>query len=122
MTQIQKKFGRRRMKWMMATIRRPIDHHENMKNRNDPIAKSHYSMRGDVGTRAQVQGTLVTPLALGYGRSNSLRLMARLEGTAHSLPLIRIERQFVGLIGRMHSEWLCGAYNRRTNLLWFHRL
>ena len=33
------------MKWMMATIRKPIDHHENMKKRNDPMTKSHYSMR-----------------------------------------------------------------------------
>src|ERR1700681_1300833 len=45
MTQIQKKFGRRRMKWTMATIRSRIDHHEKAKSRNDPIWKSHYSMR-----------------------------------------------------------------------------
>jgi hypothetical protein len=49
MTQIQKKLGRRRMKWMMATIRRPIDHHENMKNRKDPMSKSHYSTRARMG-------------------------------------------------------------------------
>jgi hypothetical protein len=46
MTQIQKKFGRRRMKWTIATIRSRMDHHENAKNRKDPIAKSHYSTRG----------------------------------------------------------------------------
>src|ERR1700723_2855917 len=44
MTQIQKKFGRRRMKWTIATIRSRIDHHEKAKSRKDPIAKSHYSM------------------------------------------------------------------------------
>src|SRR5258708_37613744 len=32
------------MKWTMATIRSAIDHQENAKKRNDPIAKSHYSM------------------------------------------------------------------------------
>jgi hypothetical protein len=45
MTQIQKKFGRRRMKWTIATIRSRIDHHEKAKSRKDPMAKSHYSMR-----------------------------------------------------------------------------
>src|ERR1035437_1049752 len=45
MTQIQKKFGRRRMKWTIATIRSRIDHHEKAKSRKDPIAKSHYNMR-----------------------------------------------------------------------------
>src|ERR1700732_4890007 len=44
MTQIQKKFGRRRMKWTMATTRRRMVHHEKSR-RKDPIAKSHYSMR-----------------------------------------------------------------------------
>ena len=29
----------------MATIRSRMDHHEKAKSRNDPIAKSHYSMR-----------------------------------------------------------------------------
>src|ERR1700757_3978852 len=48
MTQIQKKFGRRRMKWTMATIRSRMDHHEKAKKRKDCIAKSHYSTRRTV--------------------------------------------------------------------------
>src|ERR1700692_1258867 len=58
MTQIQKKFGRRRMKWTMATIRSRMDHHEKAKSRNDPIAKSHYSMRALTcdGTVFQAKG------------------------------------------------------------------
>src|ERR1700722_11905080 len=54
MTQIQKKFGRRRMKWTMATTRRRMDHHEKAKRRKDPIPKSHYSMR-----TATVRATLL---------------------------------------------------------------
>src|ERR1700746_2028316 len=48
MTQIQKKFGRRRMKWTMATIRSRMDHHEKAKKRKDCIAKLHYSTRRTV--------------------------------------------------------------------------
>src|SRR5581483_684152 len=43
MTQIQKKSGLRRMKWMIAITRSAIAHHENAKKRNDPIVKTHYS-------------------------------------------------------------------------------
>lgn len=33
------------MKWTIATTRSRIPHHENAKNKNDPIVKSHYSKR-----------------------------------------------------------------------------
>src|SRR5579863_4304021 len=58
----QKKFGRRRMKWMIAITRSAIAHQEKAKKRNDPIAKSHYSTR----PRQVVRGGPKTAILLTY--------------------------------------------------------
>src|ERR1700683_323378 len=81
MTQIQKKFGRRRMKWTIATIRSRIDHHEKAKSRKDPIAKSHYTMRPL--TSDPSPESVVVQFG-GFERSHSQRGVAQWQSPSES--------------------------------------